>query len=101
MLTLIAACVFVIMLAVAWRALLWLAFIVALLWLIGSSSHPAETRRPAQDMTGPAAPSPPPLSEQGQSICFEKARALGWTSEQLARCFRDKRSEERMMRDRR
>ena len=47
---------------------------------------------------------PPPvwrgLSEQGQSICFEKARALSWNSEQIAKCLRERRAEERMMRDR-
>src|SRR5919202_641238 len=45
---------------------------------------------------------PPPvwrgLSEQGQSICFDKARILGWSPEQVVRCLREKQTEERMMR---
>ena len=48
--------------------------------------------------SGDRQPPPRELSEQGERICWDRAKVLGWTAEQLAQCFREKRIEERMMR---
>ena len=59
----------------------------------------AEASRPREG--GDRQPPPRELSEQGEQICFDRAKSLGWNSEQLAQCLREKRAEERLMRDER